>query len=69
MLNVKDFTGRVIVAGVKLAYPVRRGSTMCMRSMVVNSVTMVGKDTVISGVNDKGNQVKLTQTSRVVIIP
>ncbi len=66
---VKDFTGRRITEGVKLAYPVRRGSTMCLRSMVVNAVLKTGEVVTIAGINDKGNSVKLTQPARTVIIP
>ena len=66
---VKDFTGRQITTGVKLAYPVRRGSTMCLRSMVVNAVSKIDGVTTISGINDKGSSVKLIQPSRTVIIP
>ena len=65
---VKDFTGRRITDGDKLAYPVRRGSAMCLRSMVVNAVFKVGEVITIAGINDKGNPVKLTQTARTVII-
>jgi len=66
MSEVKDFTGKVIAVGDKLAYPVRSGSQMWMRALVVNAIT---SDPVqIWGTNEKGSSVKLLSPGRCVII-
>ncbi len=66
MSKLKDFTGHVISVGDKLAYPVRSGSQMWMRAMIVNAFTT--KPVQIFGINEKGSSVKLLTPGRCVII-
>jgi hypothetical protein len=67
-----DFIGRPIKAGDVVAYPVRRGADMWLRSLrvahvdVIRSVPPVFK---IVGTNDKGRTVKLEKPDRCVILP
>lgn len=66
MSKLKDFTGRVISVGDKLAYPVRSGSQMWLRAMVVNAFTT--SPVQIFGINEKGSSVKLLTPGRCIII-
>jgi len=61
---LKDYLGKAIKIGDKLVYPVRRGSDMYLRTLVVNAVTKES----IHGINDKGSTVQIKITSRCVII-
>ncbi len=66
MSKLKDFTGRVIAVGDKLVYPVRSGSKMWLRAMIVNAFTT--SPVQIFGINEKGSSVKLLNPQRCVII-
>ncbi len=66
MSKLKDFTGREIAVGDKLAYPVRAGSQMWLRAMVVNAFT--SSPVQIFGINEKGSSVKLLTPGRCIII-
>ena len=61
---LKDYLNKTIRKGDKIVYPIRRGSDMHLRTLVVNAVTEQG----VHGINDKGRTVKLTQTNRCVIV-
>ena len=67
MNKIRDFTGKEIHLGDKLAYPVRAGSHMWLRAMVVDNIT-TNNGVQITGINDKGNRVLLEQPHRCVII-
>jgi len=66
MSKLKDFTGRVIAVGDKLVYPVRAGSQMWLRVMIVNAFTI--SPVQIFGINEKGSSVKLLTPGRCIII-
>jgi hypothetical protein len=71
MNKAKDFTGKIIKVGDKLAYPVRAGSHMWLRAMVVDNIIIpnkAGQVIQLQGINDKGNRVILEQPHRCVVI-
>lgn len=59
-----DFAGQPIEPGDLVAYPVRHGSDMYLRTLKVSSV----KGKCIHGSNDKGRIVKLLHADRCVVI-
>ena len=61
---MKDFLGREIKAGDLVVYPVRRGSSMWMSKMTVDS-TEGGK---LRGSNPEGRLVQLSNLSNVVVV-
>ncbi len=61
---LKDYLDKIIKPGDKVVYPVRRGSHMHLRTLVVEAIN----NGVVYGINDKGNAVKLSQTSRCVVV-
>jgi len=60
----RDYLSKTIKKGDKIVYPIRRGSDMHLRTLVVNAVMEDG----VHGTNDKGRPVKITQTIRCVIV-
>jgi len=71
MSNVLDFTGNPIEAGDVIAYPVRRGSDMWLRTLRVSHIETI-RSTVpiyhICGSNDTGRTVKLENADRCIVI-
>jgi hypothetical protein len=66
-----DFGGEEIKPGQKVAYPVRRGGDMWLRSMVVSHIeTIRAAEPVyhVVGTNDGGRPVKLDHPDRCVIM-
>ncbi len=61
---LKDYLNKTISVGDKLVYPIRRGSDMYLRTLVVNALN----HGIVYGINDKGRSVKLTQTSRCIVV-
>jgi hypothetical protein len=67
-----DFTGRPISSGDVVAYPVRRGADMWLRSLRVSHVDVIRSNPPvfkIVGTNDKGRVVRLEKPDRCVILP
>ena len=68
---VLDFGGRPIESGDTIAYPVRRGSEMWLRSLKVSHIEVIRSTPPvyhIAGSNDKGRMVKLENPDRCVIL-
>jgi hypothetical protein len=68
---VVDFGGRVIEPGDIVAYPVRRGSEMWLRSLRVSHIDVIRATPPvyhIAGSNDTGRMVKLENPERCVIM-
>jgi hypothetical protein len=66
-----DFSGAEIKAGDKVAYPVRRGSEMWLRFLIVSHIeTIRAAEPVyhVIGTNDSGRPVKLEHPDRCVIM-
>jgi hypothetical protein len=69
--TVVDFGGRPIEPGDLIAYPVRRGSSMWLRSMRVSHIEVIRSTPPvyhIAGSNDEGRLVKLDHADRCVIM-
>ena len=68
---ILDFGGRPIEPGDLIAYPVRAGSEMWLRSMRVASIKMIRSKTPVfhlSGANDAGHLVCVEHPERCVIL-
>jgi len=68
---IYDFGGRMIEPGDTIAYPVRRGSEMWLRSLRVSHIEVIRSTPPvykIAGSNDTGRSVKLENPDRCVIM-
>jgi hypothetical protein len=68
---ILDFSGQVIEPGDIIAYPVRRGSDMWLRSLRVSHIDVIRSTPPvyrIAGTNDNGRLVKLENPLRCVVI-
>lgn len=68
---VCDFGGRPIEPGDVVAYPVRRGSEMWLRSLRVSHIEVIRSTPPvyrIAGSNDSGRPVRLENPDRCVIL-
>ena len=64
---MKDFLGTIIRPGVRLVYPVRRGSSMWLTKITVTNIEeVVGR---LQGVNDTGRCVTISRSDRCVVVP
>ena len=59
-----DFTGREIVAGNVIVYPVRRGSKMWLNRMTVQHV----EDDKVAGYNNLGHRITITNLKNIVVV-
>jgi hypothetical protein len=71
MNTVLDFVGNPIEPGDTVAYPVRRGASMWLRTLRVSHIEMI-RATVpvyrIAGSNDTGRLVRLENSDRCIVI-
>ncbi len=61
---LKDYLNKTIGLGDKVVYPIRRGSHMYLRTLVVEAIN----NGIVYGINDKGSSVKLSQTFRCIVV-
>jgi len=64
---MKDFLGHEIRKGDTVIYPVRRGSSMWLKRMIVQQVDEQEK--MVIGTNDNGRRVNLMRPERSVVVP
>jgi hypothetical protein len=70
-ITMLDFDGKEITPGCRLAYPVRRGSDMWLRSLRVSHVETIRSEPpifYIVGTNDTGRTVKLEHSERCIVL-
>lgn len=68
MTNPTDFTGEEICSGDLVAYPVRRGSDMQLKTARITSWMCGGNKYTLSAINDDGRRVTLRSTNRLIIL-
>lgn len=66
--GVKDFMAKTIVAGNTICYPVRRGSQMWMKKLVVEAVRDTPKGPCVSGTNETGRRVSIFNLVNCVVV-
>jgi hypothetical protein len=64
----KDIVGRVIKAGVEIAYPVRRGSEMWLNRLQVQQVIDNGVEWTVSGYNSEGRRVNVHNLDNIIVL-
>jgi hypothetical protein len=64
-----DVTGRQLMPGQRIAYPVRKGSDMWLCTARIEYLSEGVGGTVIHARNPEGRPVKIVQLERVVILP
>lgn len=69
MVIARDFTKREIKVGDKIAYPVRQGSRMWLKDLVVRQIATGPDGPFVAGTNTKGRRVSVKNLENVVIIP
>ncbi len=68
MPEAVDFLGRKIESGDTLVYPVRRGSAMWLRKMIVEAVGQHGERWRLYGSNDTGHRVTIDNLDTCVVV-
>ena len=70
MIDARDFTKREIKVNDRVVYPVRQGSRMWLKELVVRQVSAgPNGQPQISGTNGKGRTVSIKNLDNVVIVP
>lgn len=70
MIDARDFTKREIRANDRVVYPVRQGSRMWLKELIVRQVSAgPGGKPQISGANAKGRLVTIKNLDNVVVVP
>lgn len=64
-----DITGRQIMPGQRVAYPVRKGSAMWLSTARVESISEGAGGITVHARNPEGRTVRITSLDRVVILP
>lgn len=67
-VTVKDFLGNPIIVRDTIVYPVRRGSQMWMKKLVVDAVRDTTNGVRITGRNDGGNPVTIQNISNCIVV-
>jgi hypothetical protein len=64
-----DFRGNEIKAGDTIVYPVRRKSSMWLKTLLVQAVRDTSNGVRVSGTNDAGNPVSIQNIQNCVVVP
>jgi len=67
-VSAQDFLGNEIKVTDTIAYPVRRGSEMWMKKLVVDAVRNTGNGVRVTGRNDSGNPVSIQNVHNCVVV-
>jgi hypothetical protein len=67
-VSAKDFLGNPITATDTIIYPVRRGSAMWLKKLVVDAVRDTANGVRVSGRNDSGNPVSIQNISNCIVV-
>ena len=67
-VEAQDFMGKTIQAGDTICYPVRQGSSMWLKKIVVGSVRDTPHGPGISGVNENGRRVTIKNLNTCVVV-
>ena len=67
-VSAQDFLGNPIQATDTIVYPVRRGSAMWLKSLVVDAVRDTSNGVRVSGRNAAGNPVSIQNISNCVVV-
>ena len=67
-VSAKDFLGNDINATDTIVYPVRRGSRMWLKSLVVDAVRDTGRGVRITGRNAAGNPVSIQNVENCIVV-
>ncbi len=63
-----DYLGNQIKAKDTIVYPVRRGSNMWLKKLVVQAVRDTGRGVRVSGTNEAGNPVSIQNIQNCVVV-
>ena len=67
-VSAKDFLGNPIVVNDTVVYPVRRGSSMWLKSLTIDAVRDTTKGVRISGRNSSGNPVSIQNIQNCIVV-
>ena len=68
MIEAKDFLGNAIKGGDTICYPVRRGSRMWLKKMVVAEMSETNKGICLSGTSAKGRRINITNLENCIVV-
>jgi len=66
--SAADFLGNPIEVGDTVVYPVRRGSSMWLKKIAVESIQDGSQGPVVLGRNDNGRTIRLHELKRCVVV-
>ncbi len=64
-----DFRGNQIKAGDTIVYPVRRKSSMWLKTLLVQAVRDTTNGVRVSGTNEAGNPVSIQNIQNCIVVP
>ncbi len=67
-VTADDFLGKAIKAGDTICYPVRRGSSMWLKKLVVQAVRDTPRGPCVSGTNDAGRSIVIYNLDNCVVV-
>ena len=67
-VSARDFLGNEIAVTDTIAYPVRRGSSMWMKRLIVDAVRDTTNGVRVSGRNELGNPVSIQNIQNCVVV-
>ena len=67
-ITALDYLGNQIKAKDTIVYPVRRGSHMWLKKLVVDAVRDTGRGVRVSGRNEAGNPVSIQNVQNCVVV-
>ena len=68
LMDANDFLGKIITAGDTICYPVRRGSSMWLKKLVVEAVRTTPRGICVSGTNDGGRRINIYNLDNCVVV-
>lgn len=68
MTEAIDFRGKTIEPGMTVAYPVRRGSQMWLKTLRVQGIEATSDGVKLSGFSEVGRRVTITNLQNCVVV-
>jgi len=67
-VSARDFLGNSIRVNDTIVYPVRRGSSMWLKRLIVDAVRDTTNGVRVSGRNDSGNPVSVQNVQNCIVV-
>jgi len=67
-VEARDFLGNLIQATDTIVYPVRRGSSIWLKKLLVNAVRSTANGVRVSGMNESGHPVSIQNIHNCIVV-